>query len=582
MPNVVLTDGWIRHFWHQANEFLPQAAMEGMSAETLRWLDQNPDWDPRVRLSGPRESDQLLQAAQRRALLGPAAYETAFGDGAVLANARVFELAAKLPRSASLCMASEAKAQSMALGGLALAVLGMLEAKAPEGAGGDSIDGIPEWFLGPVLTELVSHEVGHTLGLRHNFKASSIYSLAAVNSPEIKGQKPFAGSVMDYLPINVVLDEEGQLQGDIDMIGIGPYDHWAIEYGYTFEDPVKTLARVAEPELAYATDEDTWGPDPLARRYDFAGDPLDFAKSRMKLVELARGRILDRFVKPGEPWAKARRGYLITLSTQVGVMNMMAGWLGGSFVHRDQKGDPGDRRPLAPVPAEQQRAALAFVLEHSFPDRAYGLDRELLARMSVERWWEDGSAMEEPTYAVHDSVAGVQASVMTMLLNPTTLKRVYDGEFAQGPEIDVLTLPELLDAVSRAAWEELGFGGNSGRAREASFKGARPFSVRAPAVSSLRRNLQREHMQRMIDLALQRGTSSSTRSIALLARQTLEKLARSIEDALGADLDAYTRAHLSDAKARIAKALDASYSYNPPASLGGTIFLRGSEPATPR
>ncbi|HEX6883365.1 MAG TPA: zinc-dependent metalloprotease [Planctomycetota bacterium] len=581
--DVVLTDGWIRHFWHQANEFLPQAAMEGMSAETLRWLDQNPDWDPRVRLAGPRERDALLLAAERRKLLGPAAYEAAFGDGTILANPEVFALATKLPTAASLCMAAEAKAHGMAFGGLALSVLGLLDGEAPEGASGETIDGIPEWFLGPVLTELVSHEVGHTLGLRHNFKASSIYSLAAVNSPEIKGKKPYAGSVMDYLPINVVLGEDGKLKGDIDMIAIGPYDHWAIEYGYTFDDPAKVLARVAEPELAFATDEDTGGPDPLARRYDFAGDPLDFAKSRMALVELARGRILDTFVKPGEPWARARWGYLITLQTQVGVMNMMAGWLGGSFVNRDHKGDPGERRPLEPVPADMQRRALAFVLEHSFPDRAYGLSTELLGRMSVERWWEDGSARQEPTWDVHDRVAGVQATVMTLLLNPTTLRRVHDLELAQAQEVDVLTLPELLDTVSKAAWEELGFGGNSGRPREAGFKGTRAFTVRAPAISSLRRNLQREHLQRMIDLALQRGNSASTRSIALLARLTLENLAKSIDGALGAELDAYTRAHLSDAKARIAKALDATYSYGPPASgSGGTVFVRGASEAEPR
>jgi hypothetical protein len=303
--DVVLTDGWIRHFWHQANEFLPQTAMEGMTSETLRWLDQHPDWDPRVRLAPADERDRLVLESQRRALLGPVAYDVAFGDGSILGNAPVLELAAKLPPSSQLCMVSEAKAQSMAFAGLTLEVLGLLD-EEPAEQEGESIDGIPVWFLGPVLTELVSHEVGHTLGLRHNFKASSIYTLEEINSPAVKGKKPFAGSVMDYLPINVVLDEKGELKGDIDMLGIGPYDQWAIEYGYTFEDPAKVLERVSQPELAYGTDEDTGGPDPLARRYDFAADPLAFAKSRMELVSLSRARILDKFVKPGQPWARSR------------------------------------------------------------------------------------------------------------------------------------------------------------------------------------------------------------------------------------------------------------------------------------
>jgi hypothetical protein len=580
--DVVLTDGWIRHFWHQANEFLPQVAMEGMSSELLRWLDQHPDWDPRVRLAAPEERDRLVLEAQRRALLGPVAYDAAFGDGAVLSNAEVFDLARRLPSAASLCMASEAKAQSMAFAGLTLEVFGFLDVKPAGEATSDSIDGIPEWFLGPVLSELVSHEVGHTLGLRHNFKSSSIYSLAQINSDEIRGKKAFAGSVMDYIPINVVLNEKGELQGDIDMIGIGPYDMWAIEYGYTFDDPAKVLARVAEPELAYATDEDTIGPDPLARRYDFAGDPLDFAKSRMKLVELSRARILDKFVKDGQPWAKARWGYIVTLGTQMGALSMMANWLGGSFVNRDHKGDPGNRKPLERVPAEKQRAALAFVLDNSFHEQDFGLDPELLARMSVERWWEDGSAMEDPTYQVHDRIAGVQASVMTMLLNPVTLRRVYDNEYAQSSEVDALTLPELLDAVSRTTWEELGFGGNLSKPREASFAKATAFTVRTPAISSLRRNLQHEHLQRMIDLSLQKSTSPATRSIALLARATLENLGKSIESCLREDLDAYTRSHLADAKARIAKALDASYTYASPPAQSGFIFFRGQDESEPR
>jgi len=578
--DVVLTDGWIRHFWHQSNEFLPQTAMEGMSPETLRWLDQNPDWDPRVRLAAPEERDRLVAEAQRRALLGEVGYQAAFSDGAILGQPEVLALARALPERATLCMASHAKAQSMAFAGFMLDLFGLLEAR-PEGASGETIDGIPEWFLGPVLTELVSHEVGHTLGLRHNFRASSIYTLEEINSPEVRGKKPFAGSVMDYLPINVVFDDKGELQGDIDMIGIGAYDLWAIEYGYTFDDPTQILGRVSEPELTYGTDEDTGGPDPLARRYDFAKEPLAFAESRMELIAKSRAQILDTFVKPGDSWARARHGYEITLQTQLGMVNMMAGWLGGSFVYRDQKGDPGDRKPLEPVAADAQRKALAFVLENTFDEKAFGLTPELLARMSVERWWEDGSARQEPTYAVHDRVAGIQASAMTLLLNPTTLRRVYDSELAQAAEVDTLTLPELLDTVSQSAWAELGFAGNGGKAREASFgkgKSAAAFTVRTPAISSLRRNLQREHLQRMIDLALQRGTSASTRSIALLARMTLENLGEALDGVLeDSALDAYTKAHLSDASARIEKALEATYSYAEPAAGTTVINMRGQD-----
>jgi hypothetical protein len=106
--------------------------------------------------------------------------------------------------------------------------------------------------------------------------------------------------------------------------------------------------------------------------------------------------------------------------------------------------------------------------------------------------------------------------------------------------------------------------------------------VRAPAISSLRRNLQHEHLQRMIDLSLQKGTSASTRSIALLARATLESLGKAIDGCLGDELDAYTRSHLSDARARIEKALDASYTYTSPAPAANVFNFRGQDESTPR
>src|SRR5690606_41127712 len=102
--------------------------------------------------------------------------------------------------------------------------------------------------------------------------------------------------------------------------------------------PKSVLARVAEPELQYATDEDTWGPDPLAKRYDFSAEPLDYALSRMKLVTTLRSKIIDKFVKEGQSWSKARRGYAIALGQQTQMLGMMAGWVGGAHVYRDKKG----------------------------------------------------------------------------------------------------------------------------------------------------------------------------------------------------------------------------------------------------
>lgn len=584
--DIILTDGWIRHFWYQANEFLPQvnAAMEGMSAETLAWLDRNPQWDPRVRLAPPEERERILAERLQAAARGfnPPAPGV---DAATLNDPSFQRLADILSPTVGLCMAAYGKASDMTLLGLHLECAGVLEALQPSDGDkkdekkkedkGDLIDGIPEWFLGPMLADLTAHEVGHTLGLRHNFKASAIYPLSQINSPAVKGTKPFAGSVMDYIPVNIHMEGDGETQGDYTMIGVGPYDVWAIEYGYTSGDPKDVLRRVSEPELAYATDEDTPGPDPLARRYDLSTDPRDYAISRMKLARFHRERILEKFVKEGESWARARRGYQITLTTQVDAINIMANWLGGSFVVRDKKGDPGNRTPVTPVPAAAQRAALKFVIDNAFFDEAFGLTPELLQKMTVDKWMDPGGRpFEEPTWPVHDRIMGIQAAALTMLMNPTTLRRVYDNEFLVPAGEDALTLPELLETITAAIWGELDASPD------------KRYTAREPLISSLRRNLQREHADRLIDLALGNGPPGvAGKTTATLATQKLREIRERIATLLGkhsARLDPYTIAHLSDIRTRIEKALEAQYFYGSSgmgSGFGFPIFFTTPPPA---
>jgi hypothetical protein len=243
---------------------------------------------------------------------------------------------------------------------------------------------------------------------------------------------------------------------------------------------------------------------------------------------------------------------------------MMANWLGGVFVNRDKKGDPEDRKPLEVVSAEVQRDALKFVIENTFFDETYGITPELLTHMTSDSFAGFFQAMtNEAAWPVHDRVMGIQASTLSQLMNPTVLRRIYDNEMRVENDEDVLTLAEVLTTIGDSIWNEL------------EDVPDRKFTVRKPAISSLRRNLQTEYIQRLFDLANERGGSAAMKPISNLAVLKLSGLKGMLEKASdNENLDAYTQAHLADSLQRVTKWLDSQYTFQTNASQGGGMNFR--------
>lgn len=625
--DIILTDGWIRHFNESFADYMPLLAMEGMDPETLAWLSEHPAWDPRVRFAEPSQRQQVLTQLRTKQAERAAGLDATDWSTKLMGDHPLDGLVGRTSQVNGLCLAATGRKLDTSIMRMLIALgpdalleneqeeqeekekkeeAANSEGKKPEENKDDAnkevenkevenkddakkeevkkeeekkeeekkpeesmLDGMPESFIGPLIADLVAHEVGHTLGLRHNFKASSIYSLKQINSPEVKDRKALAGSVMDYLPINLRI-KEGDEQGNYTMIDLGPYDFWAIEYGYTFEkDLSKILSRVSEPELQFATDEDTTGPDPLARKYDFSAEPLHYAQEQALLIERFRKKLMTDYVKDGDSWTKAREGFELTLNLQMKNTSMMANWVGSAHINRDKKGDPKERLPIEVVSADRQREALKFVLESTFRDQAYALSPELLARLTKD--FMSGFGGGDPAWPVHDRILSMQSAALTLLMNATTLRRVYDNESRIPSDQDAFSLPELLGSISGEIWSEL-HGDLS-----------KPFSSRNPMISSLRRNLQREHLDRLIDLTMSNiGSSAAYKAISNLCVMELHELKESIDQDLEAGdklLDPYTKAHLFEASQRIGKALDADYIYNQPApnSFGIPFLLFGEE-----
>ncbi len=421
---------------------------------------------------------------------------------------------------------------------------------------------LPEEFIGQAIKEVVMHEVGHTLGLRHNFKASTWRPLSDITSTTADS-RPLTGSVMDYNPLEYAGTPDEQ--GLFISTELGPYDFWAIEYGYrpfmsggeskSEQDMLDAIAsRVAEEGLQYATDEDTsdFGPDPYVYRFDNGSDPIEFAKHRMNLAKRMMTDLTDRAVEDGESYTRLRRAVNITLGEYSFAARMVARVVGGQSVSRDHKGDPNARDPFEIVPAKLQRDALAFLNETVFTDDAYNLPPELLNKLAPGRFWHWDSDQfnRDVDYNLHDRVLGVQARTLTLLINPININRIHDAELKIPASEDAFTVPELFSTVTDGIFSEL------------SAKTAGNWTNRKPMVSSFRRNLQREYVRRLVAMQL-RGTRRGLNPDAhALVRSTLKDIGErsgNVIEKNGSRLDTYTLAHLDEMKSTIAKALDADF-----------------------
>ena len=422
---------------------------------------------------------------------------------------------------------------------------------------------VPEEFIGEALKTLTMHEVGHTLGLRHNFKASTIFSLDELNN---KTGEALIGSVMEYDAVNIA--PEGKEQGDYYTKTIGPWDYWVIEYAYKpvkgskpedeLEELGKIAARVATSDLTYGTDEDAYGYryrdlDPLVNRWDLGADPLEFAKRRREIVVELWDKIADKVTKEGMGYQRVRRAFGTLLGEHGYTMYLASRYIGGQYHHRDHRGDENGRLPFVPVPAAKQREALQFLKEYALSDKAFSFSPELLNSLAITRWSDWGGDSWNSSrfdYPVHDVILRNQTRIVGRLLYPSVLSRVQDAElkFAKGE--DAFTMPELFSGITDAVWVDLN-----------KDPGGKQWSNSDAFISSFRRGLQREHLKQLVKLVLDAdsGTPEDARSLARLhLGQINSKIQRALQNGRG-DLDDYSLAHLEESQVRVEKALDASF-----------------------
>ena len=438
--------------------------------------------------------------------------------------------AAYLPHPERLCLLQEYVGQELNFSLDLLEARGELEPDGPEA----------EEFALAGLKDATMHEVGHALGLRHNFRASTVYSQAQLNDIEFTRTYGIAGSVMEYNAINIALP--GERQGTYGMTTLGPYDYWAIDYGYREIAPEqesdelrKIAARSSEPLLAYATDEDSsFGIDPEANQGDLSSDPLSFARRRLLLARELWDRWQDRELKDGESYVVLRRtvgrGLIVIGQSSATV----AKYIGGVSTSRDHAGSP--RPPLNPATAAQQREALDIIETGLFSADSFRFKPAFMRRLQVD--YLDGSDLFSSAgvdYSLPGQVLRIQRDVLGQLMSDSVAQRIIDSEVKLDDPKRGFHLAELYGSLHRSIWVELRTG---------------------QEITALRRSLQREHLTR-IATALVRASPSTPADARALLRQDARALRDELKAAPVKRWSKESQAHVAESLTTLDEALKA-------------------------
>ncbi|MFO1329847.1 MAG: zinc-dependent metalloprotease [Rubrivivax sp.] len=403
-----------------------------------------------------------------------------------------------------------------------------------------------EAFVLDYLTGVAMHEVGHTLGLRHNFRSSRAYSLAQLKDPDFVRANGLAGSVMEYPPIH--LAAPGDKPVPAFRSALGPYDFWAIEYAYKPIAPeqeeaelLRIAGRSAEPLLAYATDEDnSLGVDSEALWFDLGNDPVAHARDRVAIARDLIGRQLTRELKAGTDWNALRRSVTWAIREMGRSGGIVARQIGGVRTLRDHPGSGRD--PLVPVDAEVQRAALEELSRHYFSADALQLPPALQRRLAPDFLERTdaliaGSSDVGTDFSPAGMLLDMQRALLAQLMSDAVAQRILDAEGKVDEPARAFRLSELYERLARDIWSEL--------------------DARSGDIAGVRRELQREHASRLAASLLRPAGQGRADARSLMRVQAQGLLPRLESAQRRAGLSAEARAHLGEVAEQLRQALQA-------------------------
>ena len=355
------------------------------------------------------------------------------------------------------CSFADAAAEQLAYALELMDVRGEIDPASPEA----------QKFVEDYVRQVTMHEVGHTLGLRHNFRASRAYTEAQLADPEFTAAHGTVASVMEYMPINLnAPGERRALYGTPFNTALGPYDYWAIEYAYrpleadgrgrrarahrrraapsrcSPSAPTRTRASASTPRRCSSTSATTWSPSRASA-------------SRSRRTCCAGRRFASRAP------TRATRCCAARCSTRVNDVGRAAGMLarqiGGVRTLRDAPGSGRD--PLQPVPAAQQREALALITGSLLAADSLRVSPALQRRLAPDflarrEAMQAGDAAGGTDFSFATQLLEMQRGLLGALMSDTVAVRLLDSAEKAGRGADgALRLSELYASLDAGGVE---------------------------------------------------------------------------------------------------------------------------------
>lgn len=391
---------------------------------------------------------------------------------------------------------------------------------------------LPEPLMGDLIHYIVEHEVGHTLGLRHNHKGSSSYTVEQLRSKTFTEKFGDEASVMDYGRFNYV----AQPGDDARLIPmLGPYDKFAIEWGYK---PVNAATPAAEKSaldaiaarqatdatLRFGGEDMIAMADPTVQTEDIGSDPIAATTYGLKNIDRIANMLVPATTRFGEDYSLLKEMYGQLLDQRQTELFHVAKLVGGVTETRYNAGRGGD--VFVPVSREKQQQAVKFLLANAFTTPKSLLVPAVLNRI-------------EPSGVMSRVLSG-QTAMMSILLSEVRMRRMMDKEaIPTGP---AYTIAQLVNDLQGGIWSEL--------------------DAPTPAVDIYRRNLQRSYLQVLKPRLI--GDSATQTELRPVGQTALRALQPKVNAALAKAKDPATIAHLKDCKNEIENILNPKF-----ASSGG-------------